>query len=128
MKVHLLVYPHCARHRHPVLLWVLVMLIPTIATAQGTFYTDYQVISSVEETVGGGLVRMVEIVQAGPNPIDKFEVVHARHSDPSQGLGSILLGPPLSTGFQFYENSDTLEYRDSIAGFLATSGGLVARP
>lgn len=103
------------------LLPLLVMLMPTIAAAQGTFYTDYQVISSVEESIGG-LVRTVEIVQAGPNPIDRFEVVHVRHPDPSATRGSILLAPPLGTGFQFYENSDTLAYRDSIAGFLATRG------
>jgi pimeloyl-ACP methyl ester carboxylesterase len=105
-----------------VLLSVLVVLIPTIAAAQGTFYTDYQVISSVEETVGGGLVRTVEIVQAGPNPIDRFEVVHVRHPDPSERRGSILLAPGLGTGFQLYEVSDTPYYRDSFAGFLATRG------
>jgi pimeloyl-ACP methyl ester carboxylesterase len=104
-----------------VLLSVLVVLVPTIATAQGTFYTDYQVISSVEETIGG-LVRTVEIVQAGPNPIDKFEVVHVRHPDPSERRGSILLAPGLGTGFQLYEVSDTPYYRDSLAGFLATRG------
>jgi pimeloyl-ACP methyl ester carboxylesterase len=103
-------------------LLVLVVLMPTIAAAQITFQTAYQVIDSVEEIVGGGLVRTVEIVQAGPNPIDKFEVVHVRHPDPSATRGSILLGPPLGTGFQFYENSDTTYYRDSIAGFLATRG------
>jgi pimeloyl-ACP methyl ester carboxylesterase len=104
------------------LLSLLVMLMPTLAAAQGTFYTNYQVISSVEEVVGGGLVRTVEIVQAGPNPIDKFEVVHVRHPDPSQRRGSILLAPGLGTGFQLYENSDTPYYRDSFAGFFATRG------
>ncbi len=104
-----------------VLLSVLVVLIPTIAAAQGTFYTDYQVISSAEETIGG-LVRTVEIVQAGPNPIDRFEVVHVRHPDPSESRGSILLAPGLGTGFQLYEVSDTPYYRDSFAGFLATRG------
>jgi pimeloyl-ACP methyl ester carboxylesterase len=105
-----------------ILLSVIVVLLPTIAAAQGTFYTDYQVVSSVEETVDGGLVRTVEIVQAGPNPIDRFEVVHVRHPDPSMRRGAILLAPGLGTGFQLYENSDTPYYRASIAGFLATRG------
>jgi len=100
---------------------LLVLLVPTIATAQGAFETDYQVISSVEESLCG-LVRTVEIVQAGPNPIDRFEVVHVRHPDPSERRGSILLAPGLGTGFQLYENSDTPYYRDSFAGFLATRG------
>jgi pimeloyl-ACP methyl ester carboxylesterase len=104
------------------LLSLLVMLMPTIAAAQETFHTDYQVISSVEETIGGGLVRTVEIVQAGPNPIDKFEVVHVRHPDPSVQRGAILLAPGLGTGFQLYEVSDTPYYRDSFAGFFATRG------
>jgi len=104
-----------------VLLLILVVLMPTIAAAQGTFYTDYQVISSVEESIGG-LVRTVEIVQAGPNPIDRFEVVHVRHPEPSATRGSILLAPGLGTGFQLYENSDTRYYRDSFAGFFATRG------
>ena len=105
------------------LLALLVMLMPaTAASANGTFQTDYQVISSVEEVVGGGLIRTVEIVQAGPNPIDKFEVVHVRHPDPSVKRGSILLAPGLGTGFQLYEISDTPYYRDSFAGFLATRG------
>ena len=104
------------------LLALLVMLMPaTAASANGTFQTDYQVISSVETTVGG-LIRTVEIVQAGPNPIDKFEVVHVRHPDPSVKRGSILLAPGLGTGFQLYEISDTSYYRDSFAGFLATRG------
>ena len=103
------------------LLPLLVLLVPTISTAQATFQTDYQVIDSVEESLGG-LVRTVEIVQAGPNPIDRFEVVHVRHPDPSATRGSILLAPGLGTGFQAYENSDTLAYRDSFAGFLATRG------
>jgi pimeloyl-ACP methyl ester carboxylesterase len=103
------------------LLTLLVVLMPTMAAAQGDFYTDYQVISSVSQTIGG-LVRTVDIVQAGPNPIDKFEVVHVRHPDPSVRRGSILLGPGLGTGFQLYENSDTPYYRDSFAGFFATRG------
>jgi pimeloyl-ACP methyl ester carboxylesterase len=102
-------------------LLVMLVLMPTFAAAQGTFYTDYQVISSVEESLGG-LVRTVEIVQAGPNPIDRFEVVHVRHPDPSETRGSILLAPGLGTGFQLYEVSDTPYYRDSFAGFLATRG------
>jgi pimeloyl-ACP methyl ester carboxylesterase len=100
---------------------LLVLLVPTLAAAQVPFYTDYQVISSVEESLDG-LVRTVEIVQAGPNQIDRFEVVHVRHPEPSETRGSILLGPGLGTGFQLYEHSDTLAYRDSIAGFLATRG------
>ena len=105
------------------LLVLLVMLMPTTAaSANGTFQTDYQVVNSVEEVVSGGLVRTVEIVQAGPNPIDKFEVVHVRHLDPSERRGSILLAPGLGTGFQLYETSDTPYYRDSFAGFLATRG------
>jgi len=105
-----------------ILLLALVAVIPTIARAQEpAFFTEYQVISSVEETIGG-FVRTVDIVQAGPNPIDKFEVVHVRHPDPSETRGALLLAPGLGTGFQLYEHSDTPYYRDSFAGFFATRG------
>ncbi len=104
------------------LLPLIVMLImPTLVAAQVTFQTDYQVISSVEER-HRGLVRTVEIVQAGPNPIDRFEVVHVRHPGRNATRGAILLTPGLGTGFQVYENSDTPYYKDSFAGFLATRG------
>ncbi len=103
------------------LLPILVMLMPMIAAGQVPFHTDYEVIESFEE-IRGGLIRTVEIVQAGPNPIDRFEVVHVRHPEPSKTRGSILLAPGLGTGFQLYEISDTPYYRDSFAGFLATRG------
>jgi len=103
------------------LLAVLVVLLPTVVAAGGTYQTNYQVISSVEETIDG-LVRTVEVVQAGANEIDRFEVVHVRHPDPSEKRGAILLAPGLGTGFQLYEISDTPYYRDSFAGFLATRG------
>jgi pimeloyl-ACP methyl ester carboxylesterase len=109
------------KNRMFILLPLLIVLMPAITAAQGTFYTDYQVISSVKETIDG-LVRTVEIVQAGPNPIDRFEVVHVRHPYPAETRGSILLASGLGTGFQLYEISDTPYYRDSFAGFFATRG------
>lgn len=83
----------------------------------------FQVVS-VETEVHGPLVRTVETVQAGPNPIDRFQIYHVRLAgcDDHRHARPIILAPPLGTGFQFYENRDGERYQDSFAGFFAQRG------
>ncbi|MFN7133354.1 MAG: hypothetical protein ACK4N5_14845, partial [Myxococcales bacterium] len=58
----------------PILVPMLVA-IPAVAAAEPA----YQVIATHTEVIGP-LVRTVETVQAGPNPIDRFEVYRVRHT------------------------------------------------
>jgi pimeloyl-ACP methyl ester carboxylesterase len=84
---------------------------------------SFQVVAVETEAIGP-LIRTVETVQAGPNPIDRFQIYHVRLAG-GEGRRSgqpIILAPPLGTGFQFYENRDGARYEDSFAGFFAERG------
>jgi pimeloyl-ACP methyl ester carboxylesterase len=100
-------------------LFALLLCCPALAAAA---QPPYHVIA-VDTHVVGSLVRTVETVQAGPNPIDRFEVYHVRRAGCDHDGGedrAILLAPPLGTGFQFYETSDGPRYADSFVGFYAS--------
>lgn len=80
-------------------------------------------IVAVETDNVGSLVRTVETVQAGANPIDRFKIYHVRHPRlRGEHARPVILAPPLGTGFQFYENQDGPRYEESFAGFLAERG------
>jgi len=52
----------------------------------------------------GDLVRTEYTVSAGPNPLDRFKMIHLAQADQgAHSQGSILLLPPLGTTFNFYE-------------------------
>jgi pimeloyl-ACP methyl ester carboxylesterase len=72
----------------------------------------------------GDLVRTEYTVSAGPNPLDRFKMIHLAQADPgAHSQGSILLLPPLGTTFNFYEQRDEDgSLGSSMAEFFALRG------
>lgn len=70
------------------------------------------------------LVRTEYVVQAGPNPIDRFKMTRLVKDVPASQLrGSILFLFPLGTTFSFYEQRDPNgAFGSSIAEFFALRG------
>ncbi|MDQ3806246.1 MAG: lysophospholipase [Acidobacteriota bacterium] len=80
----------------------------------------YQVVGSETSTVAGNLTRTVTTVQVGANPLDRFLITRVSKQVPAQSLkGTLLLLPPLGSGFQNYEVGDGGDYDKSFAGFFA---------
>jgi pimeloyl-ACP methyl ester carboxylesterase len=80
----------------------------------------YQIISTESSTVAGDLARTVSTVQVGSNPLDRFLITRVGKSVPSgASRGTLLLLPPLGSGFQNYEVGDKGDYNNSFAGFFA---------
>jgi pimeloyl-ACP methyl ester carboxylesterase len=82
-----------------------------------------QIVASASSEVGN-FVRTEWTVQVGPNPIERFQMVRIVKDRPDSGLrGSILLLPPLGSGFSFYEQRDESGgVGTSIAGYFAERG------
>ena len=80
----------------------------------------YQVISTSSSAVENNITRTVTTVQVGSNPLNRFLITRVRKDIPDQELkGTVLLLPPLASGFQNYEVGDDGDYDRSFAGFLA---------
>ena len=81
----------------------------------------YQTISSASSIVGDDLSRTVTTVQSGNNQLNRFQMTEVKKDDVSDnGLkGVILLLPPLGSGFQNYEATETGNYNDSFVAFFA---------
>jgi pimeloyl-ACP methyl ester carboxylesterase len=92
------------------------------AAVPGLGSAQYVVIAQSSDTVGSGLERTEITVAAGPNPIDRFQLVRlVRPSGATKG--SILFLPPLATTFAFYEQPDPSgAIGSSIAGYFALRG------
>ncbi len=89
-----------------------------IASAQ-----TYQVIHTESTEVANDLTRTVTTVQDGSNPLNRFFMTRVVKNVPAQALrGTILLLPPLGSGFQNYETTAGNDYKDSFAGFFAHHG------
>ena len=59
----------------------------------------------------------------GTNPLDRFRVSRVRKDAPGQAhRGTLLLLPPLGSGFQNYETVVGGDYGKSFAGFFARRG------
>ena len=81
---------------------------------------DYQIISTTNSTVANNLTKTVTTVQVGSNPLNRFLMTRVRKDIPNHALqGTILLLPPLGSGFQNYEVGDGGDYDKSFAGFFA---------
>ncbi|HKQ53152.1 MAG TPA: hypothetical protein VJT74_12335 [Pyrinomonadaceae bacterium] len=81
---------------------------------------SYQIISTQSSSVANNLTRTVTTVQFGSNPLNRFLMTRVRKNIPDQALkGTILLLPPLGSGFQDYEVGDNGNYDLSFAGFFA---------
>jgi pimeloyl-ACP methyl ester carboxylesterase len=81
---------------------------------------NYQVISTASSSVADNVTKTVTTVQDGSNPLNRFLMTRVRKSVPNHALkGTILLLPPLGSGFQNYEVADGGNYDTSFAGFFA---------
>ena len=86
-------------------------------------YAQYQTVGTQTSTVANDLTKTVTTVQAGANTLDRFLVSRVRKNAPGQvHRGTILLLPPLGSGFQNYEIGDGGDYSKSFAGFFARRG------
>jgi pimeloyl-ACP methyl ester carboxylesterase len=80
----------------------------------------YQIVGSETSTVAGNLTRTVTTVQVGANPLDRFLITRVTKGAPAPATrGTLLLLPPLGSGFQNYETGDGGDYKKSFAGFFA---------
>jgi pimeloyl-ACP methyl ester carboxylesterase len=80
----------------------------------------YQIVGAENSNVAGNLTRTVTTIQVGDNPLDRFLVTRVVKSVPSgASQGTLLLLPPLGSGFQNYEVGDDGDYNNSFAGFFA---------
>ena len=80
----------------------------------------YQIISTVNSNIENNVIKTVTTVQVGSNPLNRFLMTRVRKNIPNGDLkGTILLLPPLGSGFQNYEVGDDGDYDNSFAGFFA---------
>jgi len=69
-----------------------------------THAQTYQIISTVNSTIENNVIKSVTTVQVGNNPLNRFLMTRVRRNIPNGDLkGTILLLPPLGSGFQNYE-------------------------
>lgn len=100
-----------------------VLLLALVSCARLTYSQTYEVVGTQTSAVAGDLTKTVTTVQAGPNALDRFLVTRVRKAAPGQpGKGTLLLLPPLGSGFQNYEIGDGGDYSKSFAGFFARRG------
>ncbi|HEX8131609.1 MAG TPA: hypothetical protein VF527_21110 [Pyrinomonadaceae bacterium] len=95
-------------------------LLALLLCARPAHAQTYQIIGTESSTVAGNLTRTVTTVQVGSNPLDRFlitRVVSQAQSDAPNG--TLLLLPPLGSGFQNYEVGNGGDYHNSFAGFFA---------
>ncbi len=91
----------------------------SLAVASPAMAEDYTVVAS-EETHEGHLVRTEWVVQEGSDPLNRFTVYNIkRDAPPAEHSEAVILLPPLGNNFGMYEISDTGDYKDTFAGFLA---------
>jgi len=85
-----------------------------------THAQTYQIISTASSTVSNNVTKTVTTVQVGSNSLNRFLMTRVRKNIPNEDLkGTILLLPPLGSGFQNYEVGDAGDYDNSFAGFFA---------
>ena len=81
----------------------------------------YQTINTQNSIVADDLSRTVTTIQSGNNSLNRFQMTEVKKAGPPpEGLkGVILLLPPLGSGFQNYEATETGDYNDSFVAFFA---------
>lgn len=98
-------------------LCTLVLLCCAVCAAQAQ---TYQIISTQSSTVADNVTKTVTTVQVGSNPLNRFLMTRVVKNVSNQALkGTLLLLPPLGSGFQNYEVGDGGDYEKSFAGFFA---------
>ncbi|MGH9941986.1 MAG: alpha/beta hydrolase [Pyrinomonadaceae bacterium] len=79
----------------------------------------YHIVGASSSTVANNVTKTVTTVQVGSNPLNRFLMTRVRKDIPDHALkGTVLLLPPLASGFQNYEVGDGGDYKRSFAGFL----------
>lgn len=85
-----------------------------------THAQTYQIISTESSVVADNLTKTVTTVQVGNNSLNRFLMTRVVKNIPSNAMkGTLLLLPPLGSGFQNYEVGDGGDYDNSFAGFFA---------
>lgn len=80
----------------------------------------YQIVDVQDVALTGELVRTDWTVQVGDEPVNHFQMHRLRKTIPTNGLrGALLLVPPLSNPFAFYEADEQGVYDRSFAAFYA---------
>ena len=103
------------RRLFPPLCLLALLLCASVARAQ-----SYQIIGTENSNPADNLTKTVTTVQFGSNPLNRFLMTRVRKNIPDHALkGTVLLLPPLGSGFQNYEVGDGGDYQLSFAGFLA---------
>ena len=91
-----------------------------LVCAGGVAHAQYQIIGTTSSNVANNTTKTVTTVQFGSNPLNRFLMTRVRKNIPDHALnGTILLLPPLGSGFQNYEVGDNGDYDNSFAGFFA---------
>jgi len=84
-----------------------------------THAQTYQIISTANSNMANNVIKTVTTVQVGSNPLNRFLMTRVRKNIPNDDLKkTILLLPPLGSGFQNYEVGDNGDYDYSFAGFF----------
>jgi pimeloyl-ACP methyl ester carboxylesterase len=100
-----------------------ILLLALLSCARLTYAQTYQIVGTQTSTVANNLNKTVMTVQVGSNPLDRFLISRVRKDTPAQAhRGTLLLLPPLGSGFQNYEVGDGGDYDKSFAGFFARRG------
>jgi pimeloyl-ACP methyl ester carboxylesterase len=95
-------------------------ILALLFSAGVTHAQSFQIISTQTSNVSNNLSKTVTTVQVGSNPLNRFLMTRVRKNIPDHALkGTILLLPPLGSGFQNYEVGDNGDYENSFAGFFA---------
>src|SRR3954447_21307548 len=90
--------------------------------ARASYAQTYQIVGTQSSTVAGDLTKTVTTVQVGTNPLDRFLISRVKKSAGQAHRGTLLLLPPLGSGFQNYETVVGGDYSKSFAGFFARRG------
>jgi pimeloyl-ACP methyl ester carboxylesterase len=99
-----------------------ILLLALLSCARFTYAQTYQIVGTQTSTVANNLTKTVMTVQAGANPLDRFLVTRVIKKNEQGHQGTLLLLPPLGSGFQNYEIGDGGDYAKSFAGFFARRG------
>lgn len=100
-----------------------VLLLALLSCARFTYAQTYQIVDTQTSTVANNLTKTVMTVQAGANPLDRFLITRVVKKNEQGQQGTLLLLPPLGSGFQNYEAvAPGDDYSKSFAGFFARRG------
>src|SRR3954469_25348291 len=93
-----------------------ILLLALLSCARFTYAQTYQIVGTQTSTVANNLTKTVMTVQAGTNPLAPFLVTRVIKKNGQGHQGTLLLLPPLGSGFQIYEVGDGGDYAKSFAG------------